>query len=593
MSTLNQLGTVHETDLLIVGSGSAGLTAAMAAKEAQPDLKVLAVDKAFSGFGGKANKGGGHCAFIPEGGEETFVEYQVHNIGDYLSEQNLLRDYANSTRAVIDRVESYGVKFYGKEEPFSGHKLIPWKVMTVDLDFMVVLTKKAKKKGVKFLDKVSIVDLLTEGNKVVGAIGFSLLDGETIIIKSKSVILANGNQNWRIMRMWASGRGDGIAAAYRAGAKMRNAEFGSFISMTSMDHGHVAYGSEDHLYNAKGESLSEFARPFLKNNPNLGALGGVDLGGNHALLMHWEVQKGNGPIYQNSKENGFVFSPVGRNLAPEVGEADPQWYRPVAHEFWHGLYEKKLKSYKNDHVMKEIVPGFIGECGPIYVDRDMATSVEGLYAAGDICACGNGATGAVPTPPGRNRGTGIMWSWFMGLRAGESAANFAAVHEQGDVDVAQANEHKARFEAPMLRQSGLPVDAILKPLQDVMSAIDLSAWKHEERMKLALDVVLELKSKLPELVADDAHYMASANEVTSMVLCSEMFFRAALARKESRGWFIREDYPDRNDAEYRKWVVLQQNGDEMTVDFEALPTEEYRYGPEVESQVESLDPATA
>lgn len=593
MSTLNQLGTVHETDLLIVGSGSAGLTAAMAAKDAQPDLKVLAVDKAFSGFGGKANKGGGHCAFIPEGGEETFVEYQVHNIGDYLSEQNLLRDYANSTRSVIDRVESYGVKFYGKEQPFSGHKLIPWKVMTVDLDFMVVLTKKAKKKGVKFLEKVSIVDLLTDGNKVVGAIGFSLIDGETIIIKAKSVILANGNQNWRIMRMWASGRGDGIAAAYRAGAKMRNVEFGSFISMTSTDHGHVAYGSEDHLYNANGESLSEFARPFLKDNPNLGALGGVDLGGNHALLMHWEVQKGNGPIYQNSKENGFVFSPVGRNLAPEVGEADPQWYRPVAHKFWHGLYEKKLKSYKDDHVMKEIVPGFIGECGPIYVDRAMATSIDGLYAAGDICACGNGATGAVPTPPGRNRGTGIMWSWFMGLRAGESAANYAASHEQGDVDVVQASEHKARFEAPIQRQSGLPVDAILKPLQDVMSAIDLSAWKHEERMKLALEVVLDLKSKLPELVADDAHYMASANEVTSMVLCSEMFFRAALARKESRGWFIREDYPDRDDSQFRKWIVLQRSGDEMSVDFEALPTDEYRYGPEMKSQVESLDPATA
>ncbi|PJC86815.1 succinate dehydrogenase/fumarate reductase flavoprotein subunit [Vibrio sp. HA2012] len=593
MTSLNKIGKVHETDLLIVGSGSAGLTAAMAAKDAQPDLNVLAADKSFAGFGGKANKGGGHCAFIPEGGEETFVEYQVHNLGDYLSEQTLLRDYAESTRDVIDRVESYGVKFYGKENPFSGHKLIPWKVMTVDLDFMTVLTKKAKRAGVKFLEKVSIVDLLTEGNRVVGAIGFDLLTGKTIIIKAKSVILANGNQNWRIMRMWASGRGDGIAAAYRAGAKMRNAEFGSFISMTSMDHGHVAYGAEDALYNAKGESLSEFARPFLKNNPNLGALGGVDLGGNHALLMHWEVQKGNGPIYQNTKENGFVFSPVGRNLAPEVGEADPEWYRPVAHKFWHGLYEKKLQSYKDDNVMKEIVPGFIGECGPIYVDRQMATSIEGLYAAGDICACGNGATGAVPTPPGRNRGTGIMWSWFMGLRAGESAANFAAETVQGEVSLEQAQKLEERFTAPMKRTAGIPVEAILKPLQNVMSAIDFSAWKHEERMQKALDIVLDLKAKLPDMIVDDAHYMSSANEVTSMVLCSEMFFRSALARKESRGWFIREDYPDRNDAEFRKWVVVQDKEGEMSLELESLPVEDYRYHPEVGSTLESLDPTAA
>ncbi len=591
MATLKSLGKVYETDLLIVGFGSAGLTAALAAKDVQPDLNILAVDKACAGFGGKANKGGGHCAFIPEGGEETFVEYQVHNIGDYLSEQNLLRDYAQSTVKTIERVESYGVEFYGKAQPFSGHKLIPWKVMTVDLDFMVKLTKTAKKAGVKFLEKTSIVDLLTEDNKVVGAIGFDLLTGKNVIIKAKSIIMANGNQNWRIMRMWASGRGDGVAACYRAGAKMRNAEFGSFISMVSTAHKHVDYGSEDALYNAKGQSLSEFSRPFIKDNPNLGALGGVDIGGNHALLMHWEVKKGNGPIYQNVKENGFKLSPVGRNLGPEVGRADPEWFRPVAHDFWHRLHDKKQSSYKDDNIMKEIIPGFIGECGPVYVDRQMATSIEGLYAAGDIAACGNGATGAVPTPPGRNRGTGIMWSWFMGLRAGENAANFAAQAEQGEVNVEQAEAYQARFRAPLERQKGITVDSMLNQIRDVMSAIDITAWKHDDRLQKGLDVVLKLKAELPELVAKDAHYMSSANEVVSMITVSEMFFRAALARKESRGWFIREDYADRRDADFRKWIVLQDKDGEMSVTFEDLPIADYKYGPENAPTVASMDHA--
>ena len=101
-----------------------------------------------------------------------------------------------------------------------------------------------------------------EGSCHCGAIGFSLLDGKTFVFKAKAVVLANGCQNWRIMRMWASGRGDGIAAAYRAGAKMRSAEFGSFIAMVNLETGHVGYGSEDALVNAKGVSLSEAARPF-------------------------------------------------------------------------------------------------------------------------------------------------------------------------------------------------------------------------------------------------------------------------------------------------------------------------------------------
>ncbi|WP_316858968.1 FAD-binding protein [uncultured Cohaesibacter sp.] len=580
MTSLSEMGQTFETDILIVGHGSAGLCAALSAKDANPKLDVMTVDKSVVGFGGKANKGGGHCSFIPEGGEEAYVEYQTRNLGDYISEEHLLRDYASNTRATIERVEGYGVQFYGKEKPFNAHPMIPWSMMTVDLDFMQVLGRQCRRKKVRHLEKVSITDLLTDGDTIVGAMGFSMLTGEVIIIKSKAVIMANGGQNWRIMRMWSSGRGDGIAAAYRAGAKMRNAEFGSFINMISADHHMVVYGAEDHLYNAKGESLTEFARPHMKDNPNLGALGGVDLGGNHALFMFWENQKGNGPIYQNKLENGFATSPIGRNLGPEIGTADPEWFRPVAHDFWHRLHEKKQTAFKNDNVMQEILPGFVGECGPLYVDRSMASNLKGLFAAGDVCACGNGATGAVPTPPGRNRGTGIMWSWFMGLRAGESAADYAGNTEFGQINEDQAEQLRADTFAPLERVGGLPVESVLNELKDVMSAIEFSGWKHEARMTKALDIVLGLKAKLNDVVAPDPHYLMSANELRSGVICAEMFYRAALERKESRGWMIREDYPERDDVNFRKNVVLQDKDGEMSVTLEDLPIETYKYHPD-------------
>jgi len=580
MSTLESVGQVITADVLVIGHGAAGLVAAIVAKEADPKLKVLGVDKASLGYGGKANKGGGHCAFIPEGGEERYVEYHTRNLGDYLNDQDLIRAYANSTRAILEDIERWGVKVHGKEAPFNAHPMIPWKVVTVDLDCLIRLAKTAKKLGIEFMDKIAIVDLLTVGGKVVGAIGFSLLEGTIYIYRAKSVVLANGNQNWRIMKMWAPGRGDGIAAAYRAGAKMRNAEFGSFAVMVNAEHQHVGYGAEDHLYNAKGISLTEFSRPFMKDNPSLGVLGGADLGGNHALFMYWEVQKGNGPIYENKQENGFVFSPVGRNLAPEVGRADDIWYRPIAEKFWHRLYEKKQMAYQSDNPMKETVPGLVGELGPVYVDHAMATNLPGLFAAGDICGCGGSYNGAVPTPPGRNRGTGLMHAWFSARLAGASAARCAGSADEPKIDADQAQSFRTEIFAPLERDLGMTPHEMVSRIQNVMQPIQYTAWKREDRLREALDLVLRLKEKLPTLVAKDYHHLCSVNECRSMVLSSEMFFRACLARRETRGWFIREDYPNRDDRHMLKWVLLQRQGDEMTVSYQDVPMSSYKYRPE-------------
>jgi hypothetical protein len=195
----------------------------------------------------------------------------------------------------------------------------------------------------------------------------------------------------------------------------------------------------------------------MKDNPNVGFLGGVDLGGNHALFMHWEVQKGSGPIFENAAENHFAVSPVGRNLAPEVGRADEMWYRPQAEKFWHRLHDKKQAAYQTTDPMKETIPGLIGEFGPVYVDRLMATNLPGLFAAGDICGGRGSWNGAVPTPPGRNRGTGLMNAWFTARRAGSSAARQAA-STAGPLNPDQIHSLKKEIFAPLARQEGMTTD---------------------------------------------------------------------------------------------------------------------------------------
>ena len=219
MAAMQKLGKVIETDLLVVGFGIAGLAAAIVAKEEAPGLRVLAVDKGCVGYAGKANKGGGHVAFIPEGGEEAYVEYHTRNCGDYLNDQDRLRTYAQSTIKTIDCWARWGVKFIGREHAGQAHPVIPWRICLVDSDMMVPMAHHAKALGSEFKEKVTITDILKEGDRVVGAFGFSLLTGQALVFKAKAVLLANGDQGFRIMRMWNSARGDGIAAAYRAGSE--------------------------------------------------------------------------------------------------------------------------------------------------------------------------------------------------------------------------------------------------------------------------------------------------------------------------------------------------------------------------------------
>jgi succinate dehydrogenase/fumarate reductase flavoprotein subunit len=579
MAKLDKLGAVVESDVLIVGFGIAGISAAITIKETSPDLKVIAVDKGSVGYAGKANKGGGHVAFIPDGAEEQYVEYHARNLGDYLNDQDLLRIYANSTVKTMDHWASWGVKFVGREIAPQAHAIIPWRICLVDLDIMIPMSQHAKRQGVKFMEKIAVVDLLMDGDKAVGAIGFGLLDGKTYIFKAKSVILANGDQGFRIMRMWNSARGDGIAAAYRAGAKMRNAEFGSFMNIMSMEHKMVSYGAEDALYNALGESASTRAGldPKLKST-----IGGVDLGGSQSVFMYKEVLEGRGPIYENTKENGFVYSPIGRNMAPEVGVPDPPFRRPVAEKFWHRLWEKnKMGGYKDDNPMKEVIPGVVAELSPLYVDHDMKTSLTGLYAAGDICGNGSGWTGAVPTPPGRNRGSGLIMSVFMAIRAGESSAKYVdELTAEPAVNEDQATQLKKEIYAPLERISGVTTSEIVWDVQNVMQPVAYSGYKSEDRMTEALNKVLKMKEKLPKVVARDPHDLSAANECRSMVLGAEMFYRSSLERKESRGWHMREDYPDRNDNEYLKWIFLQDKNGEMEVSSVPLPMDTYKYKPE-------------
>ena len=256
MANLEDLGEVISTDLLMVGGGIGGLTAAIKAREHSID--VLVVDKQTVGWSGKAPKiGGGIWVKMPDDDADKIAEYHVRNIGSYLNDQELLFAYIRETYGAIEQLTEWGVKFARDTEGrlvTCKHEAGLWSGTGADTEMLFPVRAKARKMGVKIMNKIQVVDLLKKADRIVGAVGFSLIDDRFYIFKAKATVLANGSQNYRMKRLWASGCGEGIAAAYRAGAEMRNAEFGNFYDLVRKDTGHHIVGAQIFL-NALGDNI--------------------------------------------------------------------------------------------------------------------------------------------------------------------------------------------------------------------------------------------------------------------------------------------------------------------------------------------------
>jgi succinate dehydrogenase / fumarate reductase, flavoprotein subunit len=562
MAKLEEVGEVVSTDLLVVGGGIAGLAAAIRAKEVSPDVNVLLVDKQTIGWGGKANRGGGILWVLgPDNDIDRFVEYHVKNIGDYLNDQELLRLFASETYGAVEKLAEWGVNVMKNAEgkidlrPFGS---FGWCLGALDLDLMRPLRTKASKLGVKFMDKTEVARIFNQGDRVTGAFGFNLIDGRSVVFKAKAIILANGDCGFKATRMWSSACGEGIAAAYWAGAEMRNAEFGNFYDTTNKATGISLVWSFPFLYNALGEHIS----PKYVSAPQ------PDIPASIVLGIEKEILEGRGPVYADMGEYGK--SMAGRGLGG--------WNRPHQAAF-RGIGEEKMRQYGPQPAPRvEVSLGFNAEFAPVKVDHDMKTTVQGLWAIGDTSWAGSGWPGAMH-PPAGVRGSGLMNAVLGALRGGPSAARYASGAAPGDVDAGDAQRIKETVFAPLGREKGYSPAQAVEEIQEVIIPTKYNMRRSKDRLEEALSKVAKVQERLPELCAKDAHGVGQCNEARCMALCAEINFRAALARTESRGWHYREDYPKRDDKNWLKWVIVKEEKGKMVVSTEPLPMDRYKVKP--------------
>ena len=555
-------------DVLIAGGGIGGLSCAVSLKERMPELDILIVEKQTAGYGGKANKGGGVLQYFNDSVDPMeFLGFHVNTIGAYLGDQEMMLKYVNMNHEMLDILSGWGVNVPKNED--GTYNVMPTGPLTsmicVDLDITVNIRKRAEKLGVRIMDKTAMAELFTKDGKITGAAAYSILDGEFYVISAKRVILATGSQNYRIASMWSSGRGDGIAAAYRAGAEMRNAEFGNFAQLMKVrSHNEVVFG-ENYMYNADGEFITKNFRKFRES----------DINSNAIREWYLQMQSGHGPVHLD-----FGDEPA------DDGAMEKLWVRPYGKKF-RQLNDESGKAIDTD---LEVCPLFIGEQSPIRVDHDMQTTIGGLYAIGDCSYCGSGAPGAVPAPPGRNRGSGILNAVFAALVCAEAVSK-ENIESSGDVCGKAVEDCIEKLYAPLYRKEGHTAKEVIALVQQAMAPMEQSVYMEESRIEKAEALVKQAEEMSADLKADDLHGLLACHEAEAMVLSAKMHYAASKMRKESRGWFLREDYPEMDNENWLKWIIIKNENGEMTFRTEPVPIEKWPIQPPKKGE-EGLVPVT-
>ncbi len=548
-----------DTDILILGTGGAGMFAALHAQQSAP--KGTRVTIAVKGLIGKCGctrmvQGGYNVAM---GGGDTVERHFMDTIngGKWLPDQDMAWRLCEQAVVRVRELENEVGCFFDRNADGSLHQKA-FAGQTADrtvhkgdltgIEIISRLMEQVLSQPVEKLQEHRAIGLIptVDGNSLSGVLFIDMRTGKFRFVRAKTVLMSTGGGPTMYKYHTPSGDKtmDGLAMALRAGLPLRDMEMVQFhpTGLLAGDHTKMT-GTvlEEGLRGAGGRLLNGSDRRFMFDTDPLGERATRDV---VSRSIYAEMLK------NNTSENGGVYISMA-HLGPDN----------VRKKF-NGMVKRCADSgFDLAGGKVEVVPTAHYFMGGVVVDTDTRTEMEGLYVAGEDAGGAHGSN--------RLGGNGVANSTVFGGIAGDvMGADIRSMGALRDPDEAALSGEIERARHPFAKRPG-HIQSLRHTLQEAMWE-DVGVMRTETGMERGIRRVTEISDELMEVGVDNTNLAFNLTwhdwlNMRSLCDVSDVIAKAGIARENSRGAHFREDFPEPGDMEHSYFTVARRSGDDLNV----------------------------